>query len=113
MKPLVYVAGPMSLDPWGCVRLANMAFTELRNEGLVPFCPQFSVIAEMVESRPYEDWLSYDFDVIRHCAAVVRLPGESPGADRECEFGRSLGVPVFELPDGWRDLRAWAQEQAA
>lgn len=105
---MVYVAGPITADPFGCVRTANYAFTELTREGLVPFLPQLSVLAEMVEHRSYEAWLAYDFDVIRHCAAVVRLPGKSPGADKETEFARSLGKPVFALPDDWADLRSWA-----
>jgi hypothetical protein len=108
MNRMIYVAGPIQGDPFGCVRTASLAFTELRAEGLTPFLPQLSVLAEMVEHRDYEDWLAYDFDVIRHCAAVVRLPGESPGADREGEFARSLGKPVFVLPDEWIELRAWA-----
>lgn len=105
---MVYVAGPITGDPFGCVRTACSALTELRAEGLVPFLPQLSVLAEMVEHRSYDEWLAYDFDVIRHCAAVIRLPGESPGADKEGEFARSLGLPVFELPDAWPELRAWA-----
>ena len=63
-KPLVYVAGPITRDPFGCVRQSVEAFTTLRELGCVPFCPQWSVIAEMVNGMPYEDWMSYDFDVI-------------------------------------------------
>lgn len=105
---LVYVAGPITADPFGCVRTANAVFTDLRALGLVPFLPQLSVLAEMVEHRPYDDWLAYDFDVIRHCAALVRLPGDSPGADREMEHAWSLGLRVFLLPDEWDLLRPWA-----
>lgn len=107
MKPLVYVAGPITTDPFGCVRQATQVFTALREEHLVPFCPQFSVISEMVKARSYEEWLAFDFEVIENCAAVIRLPGESPGADRECEFAKSIGLPVFHLPRDWRQLRMW------
>lgn len=93
-KPLVYVAGPITRDPFGCVRQAIGAYNALREQGCVPFLPQLSVIHEMVEHVPYDEWLSYDFDMIRHCDALLRLDGESPGADLEVAFARSLGIPV-------------------
>ena len=40
------------------------------------------------------------FDMILHCQALLRLPGESPGADREVQFARDNGVPVlYEVQD--------------
>ena len=99
-KPLVYVAGPITGDPFGCVRQSVHAFDTLRALGCVPFCSQWSVIAEMVEHQPYEDWMAYDFDVIERCDALVRLEGESPGADREVDEAQRLGLPVFGLKYG-------------
>lgn len=96
MKPLVYVSGPMTGDPYGCVRQATDAFAALRLAGCVPFLPQLSVLHEIVDPQPYEEWLAYDLDVIAHCHAIIRLPGDSPGADRECDMARNLGLPVFE-----------------
>lgn len=41
--------------------------------------------------------------VLERCDAVLRLPGESPGADREVHYAISLGKPVYygleELPN--------------
>jgi hypothetical protein len=85
MKPLVYVAGPITGNPFGCVRESMHAFTRLLDLGCTPFMPQWSVIGEMCHPLHYETWLDYDFDIIRHCSALVRLRGESPGADREVE----------------------------
>ena len=101
---LVYVAGPISGDPFGCVRQATTAWKHLRDEGLVPLLPQLSVLHEMVAPQPYEAWMAFDFDLIRNVDAVVRLPGASPGADREVELAESLGlvVAVFDLdPSKW------------
>lgn len=105
---LVYVAGPVTSDPYGCVAKACHAFTDLRRLGLVPFLPQLSVLAEMVRPRTYDDWLAYDLDVIDHCAALVRLPGASPGADREVDHATSIGLPVFQLGMEWPELDDWA-----
>ena len=33
------------------------------------------------------------------CDAVLRIPGESRGADLECELARSLGKPVYTSVD--------------
>ena len=94
--PLIYVAGPISGDPWGCVRQAIDAFDLLRDVGAVPFLPQLSVLHAMIRETSYEDFMAYDFDVIRCADALVRLPGESPGADREVAFAHEIGTPVFE-----------------
>lgn len=93
-KPLVYVAGPITGNPWGCVRQGTDAFRSLREIGCTPFLPQLSVLHEMVDPMPHADWLAYDFEIIRRCDALLRLPGESKGADAEVEFAKSLGLPV-------------------
>lgn len=110
---MVYVAGPITGDPFGCVRQAMETFPLLRELGCIPFLPQLSVIAEMVAPQDYETWLGYDMDVIARCGALVRLDGESPGADREVELALSLSLPVFDwgTPHGRRVLRFWARER--
>lgn len=95
LRPFIYVAGPISKDPFGCVAQAASVFQPLRAKGWVPFLPQWSVIHQMVDPVEYEDWMSYDEEVIRHCKALVRLAGESPGAEREVRFAQSLHIPVY------------------
>ncbi|HNE37355.1 MAG TPA: DUF4406 domain-containing protein [Microthrixaceae bacterium] len=112
MKPLVYVAGPISGDPFGCVRQGVEAFDVLRGVGCTPILPQLSVLAEMVQHRPYEEWMAYDFEVIARCDALVRLPGESEGADREVRHARELGVRVY-LFDRPCDMRALSRQVEA
>jgi hypothetical protein len=107
-RPLVYVAGPITRDPFGCVRQGAAAWERCREAGVVPFIPQLSVLQEMVAPQPYEAWLAYDFDVIRHCEALVRLPGLSTGADREVAFAHELRLPVFHAPEDWPLLKQWA-----
>ena len=107
-RPLVYVAGPITANPLGCVRQAAPVFRRCREIGVVPFLPQLSVIHEMVDPLPYMEWLEYDFDVIRNCEAVLRLHGDSPGADREVCLAQDLGLPVFEIPADWSLFETWA-----
>jgi len=94
-KPLIYVAGPITGDPFGCVRQSIEAFDWLRSIGAVPFCPQWTVLPEMVSTRPYEEWMAYDLDVLARCDALLRMPGESPGADREVAHAlKAVGIPA-------------------
>ena len=34
--------------------------------------------------------------LLAHCDAVLRLPGESTGADRDVEIARERGLPVYD-----------------
>ena len=104
-KPLVYVAGPITGDPWGCVRQGTDAFAWLREAGCVPFLPQLSVLHEIVAPMSHADWLAYDFEVLRHCHALVRLPGASKGARAEVAHARALGIEVF--------VAAWVEDGIA
>jgi hypothetical protein len=53
----------------------------------------------MMFPRPYEFWLELDNQFLPCCAAVLRLPGESSGADKEVELARKLGIPAFTSID--------------
>lgn len=44
----------------------------------------------------YEAYLESDFAWIAVCAALLRLPGESKGADMEVAEAKRLGIPVFD-----------------
>lgn len=114
----MYVAGPISGDPFGCVAQAMAVFGPLRHVGVIPFMPQLSVIGEMVAVQGYEAWMDYDLDVIGRCDGLVRLPGVSPGADLEVAVAIEAGLPVFRL-DGPDDremlivVAAWAADVTA
>src|SRR5690606_29110388 len=51
VDPLIYVAGPISKDPLGCVSQAMQAFEWLRPRGAIPFLPQLSVVGQMVSPQ--------------------------------------------------------------
>ena len=105
--PLVYVAGPITVpEPMENCHRAFKVGTLLRDSGLVvPFVPHTTCMWHMVEPAHYEAWMAYYFEIIRHCDALYRMPGESSGADREVDHAHSLAIPVFvEI----NDLLAWA-----
>ena len=37
--------------------------------------------------------------LLQHCDAVLRLPGESRGADQDVAIARERGIPVYERID--------------
>ena len=37
--------------------------------------------------------------LLQHCDAVLRLPGESSGADKDVEIARGRGLPVYRSVD--------------
>lgn len=98
-RPRVYVAGPISLgDQNANVRAGVMAGLALFEAGYAPFIPHLSHLINptaVAGTSQYEKWLELDFSFIAVCDALLRLPGESAGADREVAFAQSVGVPVF------------------
>ena len=110
MKKLVYVAGPlMSFGVQATnVRKGALAALALMRAGIDAFCPHFSWFADLFEDSPpdYERWISLDFNVLGRCDALLRLPGRSPGADREVAFARERGIPVFDTVE---EVISWAK----
>lgn len=94
--PKVYVAGPFSKgDQFVNVRRACDAAQDLRLLGFIPFNPLLSSLAHFAHPMSYEEHMSEDLAWLSVCDAVFRIPGESPGADREVFLARRLRIPVF------------------
>lgn len=72
---------------------------------IAPFVPHLNYVIETVYPKDYELWMLMDFAFIERCDALLRLPGESKGADREVIFAQNRGVPVFT---SMSDLIEWA-----
>ena len=98
----IYIAAPYSA-PSLDARCANMrkaqrAAIELIRAGHTPYCPHLTRYLD-VEAKAigqpidYEEWMAYDREWLRLCDAVLCL-GRSPGADRECELARAMGLPI-------------------
>lgn len=97
-RKLVYVAGPLTTgDIEFNVKEAIRVGNALIEAGYAPIVPHLSVHMDRVSPWPYETWMEIDFALLEVCAFVVRLPGDSPGADRECFLAMALGIPVYDL----------------
>ena len=92
----VYIASPYTKgDPVLNVRRSLEAADELMLLGFVPFAPLLSHFWHFYSPKDYLVWTAYDLEWVPVCDALLRLPGESTGADREVEEAREHGVPVF------------------
>ena len=92
----VYIAGPYTKgDVARNVAKAMEAANELMDAGHAPYIPHLTHFMHIHLPRPYEDWLKLDLTYLTICEAIIRLVGESSGADREVSLARSLRLPVF------------------
>jgi hypothetical protein len=93
----VYVAGPISKPPLETnIRRAMDAAAELMLNDFEPFVPHLYCFMQITHPMSYERWMALDLAFLSSCAAVLRIPGDSPGADRECAHAAEVcGIPVF------------------
>jgi len=94
---LVYIAGPLSKGPLEMnIRNAVSVGRTLLASDIDPVIPHLYCFMEMMfPLQDYERWLKFDFELIKRCDALLRIPGLSDGADREVSFAVDRGIPVF------------------
>lgn len=86
-----YTLGDVAINVKNQLDIAD----KLMNNGFAPFVPLFSHFQHMAHPRHYTDWIKLDLEWIESCDCVLRLEGESTGADGEVEYAKKLGIPVF------------------
>jgi hypothetical protein len=92
----VYIASPFSIGVESeNTRRSYESANDLIDLGHVPFCPLWHQQLNELIPRSYDKWLELDFVWLERCDCVLRLPGESRGADKEVERAHQLGLPVF------------------
>lgn len=96
-RPLVYIAGPYASDPVGNTRLAKEVWHLLADRGIVGICPHVSLYLDMHRHRPPVEWYIYDAHLLQKCDYLLRIHGESQGADYEVRFARHHRIKVIDL----------------
>ena len=88
----IYVAGPYTNpDPVNNTGKAIRAGHLLLMQGFIPFIPHLT----LQHPQPIEVWYHYDNEWLKKCDALIRLPGDSDGADDEVALMRKMERPVF------------------
>src|SRR5262245_6389643 len=96
----VYVAGLYSRgDVLANVHAAIDAGTALLAMGHAPLVPHLSHFWNERAPHPERVWLGLDLAWLEVADAVLRLPGESDGADLECAHAELLEIPVYRSLD--------------
>lgn len=85
-----YTKGDVAVNVRESLRLAD--YIASQDVWVKP--PLLTHFWHMLFPRPYEFWLKYDMEELRHCTAVVRMAGESNGADKEVAEAIKLDMPV-------------------
>jgi hypothetical protein len=106
-KIKVYVAGAYTKGNFdNNLRNAITAGNVCLELDLVPFIPHLNHLWEIAYHHNYEVWLAYDMEWLMSCDCLLRLAGDSSGADMEVRYANINNIPVFydisEIVE-WRD----------
>jgi len=73
--------------------------------GHYPYVPHLNAFWHLVHPRDHHEWLDMDFVWLEQCNVLLRLPGDSRGADAEVRLAHEIGIPVYLSmdEDGLRD----------
>lgn len=105
----IYIAGPYTKsDPAINVHRAIGAGDELAKAGALVFIPHLTHFWHLIYPHCWQFWMDHDMGWLRVCDAVLRLPGESTGADLEVLEAHRLGLPVMCSVD---EVLRWLKEQ--
>jgi hypothetical protein len=92
----IYVSGPYTKgDTVIHVRNAIEAGMRLRESGFVPIIPHLFHFAHLIDPQDYRYWMDWDMELLARCDAIIRLPGESSGADEEVAWMEEHGRLVY------------------
>lgn len=114
----VYVAGPMRIGDQTRNRDNGIAVGQaLLEMGYAPFVPHLSQYwyDEHFEND-FDAWIDIDLSFISTCDGLVRLPGESEGADIEVKHALEMGLDYQRLSNpvpqgsGESDDEYWAHQ---
>jgi len=95
-KKLVYIASPYTLGNLeGNVQRQIDTASSLMDQGFIAFAPLLNHYIHVHHPHSYEQWAEADMEMLRRCDIVLRLPGESKGADAEVCEARHRGIPVY------------------
>lgn len=94
--PKVYIASPYTLGDIGVnVKKQHDAFNALIHLGYNPHAPLLLHYQHIHHPLGYQDCIDYTMSWLVVCDVVLRLPGESSGADGEVKRAIELGLPVY------------------
>ncbi len=98
----LYLAGPYTHpDPVVNTRNTIIAADSIKMccPAVHPIVPHLSHLWHLVEPHDLDYWYEYDLELLSRCDGLLRLPGESTGADREVAAAVATAMRVFRTDD--------------
>jgi hypothetical protein len=93
---VIYIAGPYTGgDVARNVKRAIYCGMAIYHIGHYAIIPHLTHFVHMLHPRKYDFWIDVDKRILPTCDALLRIKGDSPGADREVLIAQSLGKPIF------------------
>ena len=101
---IIYVSAPYSKgDVGGNIRRACYAGDMLLLKGHIPVIPHLSHLWHLISPHSWETWMEISLALLTVCDAVLRLDGESNGADLEIAQAKEDCMVIYfsleEVPD--------------
>lgn len=94
----IYVAGPLTTGhtPTNIRRAVEVA-DRLVELGHAPYVPHLTYFWHLISPHKYDWWLKLDKKWLAACDAILRLPGESPGAEKEIRWAKEFGLCILDI----------------
>lgn len=97
LRPTTYLSGPITKgDRQHNFDQAADAQRRLMAAGFAVLNPMLTMLLPGAWDIPHSTWIDNDLPWIAKAKAVLRLPGESVGADQEVAFARLKGISVYD-----------------
>jgi hypothetical protein len=92
----VYVAGPYTRgDPVANTAKVIEVADKLVRWGFIPYVPHLTLFWHFLFPHEISFWYRYDNAWLKKCDILLRLEGESSGADAEVELAKMNGLRVY------------------
>ena len=92
----VYIASPYTKGDQALnVRIQMEVADVLIENGFAPFIPLLTHFQHIYFPRSYNEWLVLDMEWLAMSDILLRLPGESKGADKEVEKAEELNIKIY------------------
>jgi hypothetical protein len=99
-RTIVYISGPLSTgDREENVQAFIDAHRTLMAEGYAVINPGLTHFVDPDDSFGWEAWIDADLALVEKAEVVVRLPGDSVGANAECEHAFFRGIQVVTMEE--------------
>ena len=91
----IYIAAPYTSAPVDNTRRVMEVADKVLEMGYLPYLPHLSLLWDLHSPKSYSFWLNYHIEWLKDCDALLRLDGESVGANKEIRVAEKFGLPLF------------------